>query len=116
MLERLQKYAAGKRPQEITNPSPVFFDPRSGEPIVWYYADKTNGVEIFDLMGFHPDTGEELLPITKEVAEQWKKQSDKRSRRVPRLIADPDKYVFFDALNGQARAWYWVGSNGRYEF
>ena len=116
MWERLQKYAAGKRPQTITDLNPVFFDPRSGEPIVWYYADKTNGVEIFDLMGFHPDTGEELLPITKEVAEQWKKQAGERARRIPKLISDPDKYVFFDPLNGRARAWYWVGSNGRYEF
>jgi hypothetical protein len=116
MLERLQKYAAGKRPQVIATPNPVFFDPRSGEPIVWYYKDKENIVEIFDLMGFHPDTGEELLPVTKEVAEIWKKQAEERGRHVPKLIPDPEKYVFFDPRNGQARAWFWLGANGRYEF
>ena len=116
MFERLQKYAAGKRPQMIAENNPIFFDPRSGEPIVWYYSGKDNNIEIFDLMGFHPDTGQELLPITKEVAEQWKKQSGERSRRVPKLITDLDKYVFFDPLNGQARAWYWLGENGRYQF
>ena len=116
MLERLQKYAAGKRPQAIATPNPVFFDPRSGEPIVWYYKDKENIFEIFDLMGFHPDTGEELLPVTKEVAEKWKEQAEERGRHVPKLIADPEKYVFFDPLNGQARAWFWLGANSRYEF
>ena len=116
MLERLQKYAAGKRPQAIATPNPVFFDPRSGEPIVWYYKDKENIFEIFDLMGFHPDTGEELLPVTKEVAEKWKKQAEEKGRHVPKLIADPDKYVFFDPLNGQARAWFWLGASSRYEF
>ena|ERR1700722_3670931 len=116
MLERLQKYAAGNRPQAIATSNPVFFDPRSGEPIVWYYKDKENNIEIFDLMGFHPDTGEELLPVTKEVAEKWKKQAEEKGRHVPKLIADPDKYVFFDPLNGQARAWFSLGANSRYEF
>ncbi len=116
MLERLQKYAAGNRPQVIATPNPVFFDPRSGEPIVWYYKDKEDVFEIFDLMGFHPDTGKELLPVTKEVAEKWKKQAEERGRHIPRLIADPDTYVFFDPLNGQARAWFWLGENSRYEF
>jgi len=116
MLERLQKYAAGKRPQAIATPSPVFFDPRSGEPIVWYSKDKENVLEIFDLMGFHPATGEELLPVTREVAEKWNEQVEERGRHIPRLIADPEKYVFFDPLNGQARAWFWLGANNRYEF
>jgi tetratricopeptide (TPR) repeat protein len=114
MVERLQKYASGQRPQAITTSNPIFFDPRSGEPIVWYYKSSDNAILIYDLMGFQPDTGEELLPITKEVAEQWKKQGEIRC--VPKRVSDPDKYVFFDPLNGQARAWYWVGANGAYEF
>jgi hypothetical protein len=116
MLERLQKYAAGKRPQVIVTSNPVFFDPRSGEPIVWYYKNKENSIEIFDLMGFHPDTGEELLPITRDVAEKWKEQFAESARHIPKLITDPDRYVFFDSLNGQARAWFWLDANGRYEF
>jgi hypothetical protein len=116
MFERLQKYAAGKRPHVVAGSNPVFFDPRSGEPIVWYYKNKDGDIEIFDLMGFHPDTGEELLPISKEVAQLWKKQSDEKDRRVPKLISEPDKFVFFDPLNGRARAWYWLTADGRYEF
>ena len=116
MWERLQKYAAGKRPQRVTASNPVFFDPRSGEPIIWYSKAQDGSIEIFDLMGFHPNTGEELLPATKEVAEQWKKQEEEKARRIPKLIPEPDKYVFFDPLNGQARGWYWQGGDGRYEF
>jgi hypothetical protein len=112
MVERLQKYANGQRPQAITTSNPIFFDPRSGEPIVWYYKSSDNAILIYDLMGFQPDTGEELLPITKEIVEQWKTQG---TRCVPQRISDPDKYVFFDPLNGRPRAWYWVG-NGAYEF
>jgi len=116
MVERLRNYAAGKRAQRITDSNPAFFDPRSGEPIVWYYKPADNNIEIFDLMGFHPDTGEELIPITREIAEQWKKQVGEIARRVPKLIVEPDKFTFFDPRNGQARAWYWLGANGRYEF
>ena len=115
MLERLKEYAKGKRPQQITDSNPTFFDPRTGEPIVWYYRSKDNKVEIFDLMGFQPDTGDELLPITKDVVDQWKTQFAQRTRHVPKLV-DPEKYVFFDPLSGEALSWYWRDSNGSYEF
>ncbi len=115
IVERLQEYAAGKRAQPITDPSPTFFDPRSGEPIVWYYRSKENKIQIFNLMGFHPDTGEELIPITKDLVEEWKIQSTKQPARVPNLV-DPEKYVFFDPLTGNPRAWYWQSSGGSYEF
>jgi hypothetical protein len=109
ILERLKQYEAGKRPQRITIADPVFFDPRSGEPIVWYSITTDRIIEIFDLMGFNPDTGEELSPITRDVAAEWK-------RRVPKLISDPEEYIFFDRLTGEPRAWYWLSVDERYEF
>ncbi len=115
IVERLQEYAAGKRAQPITDPNPTFFDERSGEPIVWYYRSKDNKIQIFNLMGFDSETGDELIPITKEVVEQWKIQSKKQPPRVPNLV-DPDKYVFFDPLSGNPRGWYWQGSDGSYKF
>jgi hypothetical protein len=116
MVERLRDYQAGKRPQKVIAENPVFFDPRSSEPIVWYYQAKDGTIEIFDLMGFHPDTGEELLPITRDTAELWKKQQIEKARRIPELITNPKDYIFFDLRTGEARAWYWVSPNGRYEF
>jgi hypothetical protein len=119
MLERLKQYEFGKRPQRIVTTSdadPVFFDPRSGEPMVWYSTANDHTIALFDLMGFNPDTGDELVPITHDVVETWKKQEGGRQRRVPKLISDPDKYVFFDPRNGEARAWYWSSADGRYEF
>jgi hypothetical protein len=115
MLERLQQYANGKRPQVLNTSDPTFFDPRTGEPIVWYFRTKNGTIELFDLMGFQPDTGEELLPITKEMAEAWKRQYAEIRRHVPKLV-DPETYVFFDPRNGTARAWYWKSANGKYEF
>jgi TPR repeat protein len=87
-----------------------------GEPIIWDYQPKQGMIEIFDLMGFHPDTGEELLPITKEIAALWKKQQLEKAQRPPKRITDPENYVFFDLRTGEARGWYWVSPNGRYEF
>jgi hypothetical protein len=112
IVERLQKYAAGKRAEQIDDPNPTFFDPRSGEPIVWYYKLKTGQIELYDLMGFEPNTGDELLPITKEIAQEWKTQY----RRGPKLIKDPENYVFCDSVNGNPRAWYWRDSDGAYLF
>jgi TPR repeat protein len=114
-LERLKEYEAGKRPREVTETNPTFFDPRSGEPIVWYYKDKDDTIQLFDLMGFHPVTGDELISITKDVVAQWKSQIEQRQKRAPKLI-DPDKYVFFDPRTGDPRAWYWISNGGHYEF
>ena len=31
-------------------------------------------IEIFDLLGYHPETSEELLPVTPEIVDRWKAQ------------------------------------------
>ena len=68
--ERLKEYAEGKRPVRIKAPQPEFFDPRTSEPIVWY-VDHGGTIEIFDLMGYHPETSEELLPVTPKIVDPW---------------------------------------------
>lgn len=120
ILERLRAYENGNRPKKIETANPVFFDPRTGEAIVWYFKDKRGDIELFDLMGFHPQTGEELLPGTKEVYEQWKKQNGKgppqNLGRIPKRILDLTKHDFFDRVTGEIRTWYWRSESGEYEF
>lgn len=47
ILERLKLYEKGKRPQQILISVPTFFDPRTGEPIVWYSLSKDNEIQAF---------------------------------------------------------------------
>lgn len=115
MLLRLREYENGNRPKRVEVAEPVFFDLRSGEPSLWFAKSGNGKIELFSLMGFHPDTGEELLPITKEMAALWKDQQAKRTSRIPQKI-DPANYVFFDQITGDPRAWYWRGPDGLYEF
>ena len=119
MQERLHEYEKGNRPKRITASDPVFFDLRTGEPVIWYHLGKNGEVEIFDLMGFHPDTGDELLPVTREVADRWRIQKEKKqaelSRRPPQPV-DPKKYAPFDPLTGAPRIWFWRSATGAYEF
>ena len=116
LLERLREYESGKRPNRIEANEPTFFDPRSGESIVWYYKDGRNRIELFDLMGFHPQTGEELLPISKEVAEEWRNRNTKQPIAPTPEIIDPANYSFFDPVTGEPRTWYWQNEKGTYEF
>jgi hypothetical protein len=111
LVERLREYEKGNRPTRIKS-EPTFFDLRTGEPVIWYYKNPKGEIEIFDLMGFHPDTGEELLPITKEIAAFWQEQSN---RHPPRLV-DWKSYQLFDPLTGEPRVWYWRSQDGDYEF
>lgn len=114
MTEKYNAYRDGHRPQLITDRDPAFFDPVSGEPIVWY-AKTAGRIELFDLMGFHPKTGEELKPIDRQIVDEWRAQSSTVVRRVPNRI-DPDKFGFFDQLSGKAKVWFWVSDAGDYEF
>jgi hypothetical protein len=114
ILERLREYEKGKRPERVVEEEPIFFDPRSGEPIIWYWMAKSGEIELFNLMGFNPENGEELKPVTSDVVGAFKKQEAERSRRPPQRV-DLDKYPPFDPRTGQVRVWYWLSPNGDYD-
>jgi len=120
--ERLNQYSIGKRPERIVDDNPIFFEPRSGRPIVWYSRTKTGEIELFNLMGFHPQTGEELQAISAPVGEEYKAQraasklTAERRLRAPQRV-DPETLAsFFDPVTGEAQIWYWRNHNGEYEF
>ncbi len=117
LLERLQEYARGRRPELVLEDEPVFFDQRTGEPIIWFWRAKSGDIELFNLMGFHPESGEELRPITPAVVAEWKQQWlwKERHRHPPNRV-DPLTYAFFDPKTGEARVWYWRSPDGEYEF
>jgi hypothetical protein len=69
-------------------------------------------VEIFDLMGHHPETGEELLPVNKDVVDLWKDQN----RQAPERIYPDNNFAFFDPVTGQPTAWHRKTETGEYEF
>jgi hypothetical protein len=56
-----------KPPKRIeVNANTVIYDSVSGEPQVWFWREEREAIEFFDGPGFHPQSGEKLLPITKE--------------------------------------------------
>jgi TPR repeat protein len=112
LLERLRAYEKGNRAKRIQVNDPTFFDLGTGEPIVWYYKSKGGLIELFDLMGFHPESGDELIPITKEIVELWKKQL---ATRVPTPV-DLTKFAPFDPKTGEPRVWYWRSDKGDWIF
>ncbi|WP_197520892.1 hypothetical protein [Bradyrhizobium icense] len=116
IVEKIAEYRSGHRPKQITSTDPTFFDPTTGEPVVWYSKNTRDEIELFNLMGFHPQTGEELIPITRPIVDTWKQQAAKIIRRVPVRVDDPEKFGFFDPTTGSAKVWYWRSANGEYEF
>src|SRR5262249_31402382 len=111
LIERLKEYAEGKRPVRIKALQPEFFDPRTGEPIVWY-VDHGGTIEIFDLMGYHPETSEELLPVTPEIVDRWKAQIGRK----PPARVDPASHPWFDVQTGRPNIWHSPGENGALDF
>jgi hypothetical protein len=115
MQEKIALYQKGIRPNRITASTPTFFSEISGEPVVWYSRNSSKAIELFDLMGYHPQTGEELAPVTRQVVDEWRSQSSKTVRRAPVRI-DPNTYAFYDPVTGNAKVWYWRGDNDEFEF
>jgi hypothetical protein len=67
--------ATKERAPNRVDPSKVqFFNPRSGVPNVWYWRSSNGDLEFFDNEGFHPLTGDKLLPVSKEVVEEYTKR------------------------------------------
>jgi len=119
MAEKVIEYQNGKRPSQVQDLPVVFFSPISGEALVWYTQSPQSGIELFDLMGFNPRTGEELKPVTRQVADDWTKvrlaQQQDRDRKPARQV-NPDTAVFFDPISGQPKVWYWRSNAGVWEF
>lgn len=114
MAEKFKAYKDGHRPQLVKDIDPAFFDPVSGEPVIWYV--RTNGrIQLFDLMGFDPKTSVELKPVDRQIVEEWRKQSTAIARRAPKRV-DPAQLGFFDEVTGEAKVWFWVSDIGEYEF
>lgn len=121
ILERLKLYEKGKRPGVLANVNGTFFDPLSGEPLAWYFRHSFDGlIELYDLMGHHPETGEELVPVTKDIVTAWKLQKSQahieKLRRPPQIIKDPKNFSFFDPITGRAKGWYFKDERGDLEF
>ena len=116
IAEKIKLYKDGYRAKQITVNEPTFFDPTTGEPVVWYSKNDRGQIDLFDLMGFHPQTGEELIPVTRDVVQAWKQQAAKVVRRVPVRVNDPEKVGFFEPTTGAAKIWYWQNQSGPYEF
>ena len=63
---------------KITPDENTRFFNNKGKPVVYYFQRGTNGtsVEFFNKKGHHPQFGVELLPVDKEVVEEFLKDTD----------------------------------------
>ncbi|UFZ07424.1 caspase family protein [Bradyrhizobium ontarionense] len=56
----------------------VLFDPANGKPLLWF-SRFDQEYEFFDGPGFHPRSGEKLLPFTSEEAKKFQKLTTERA-------------------------------------
>jgi hypothetical protein len=58
--------------------SSTWFNPITGEPQLWYYRYPDGRFEFYDKPGYHPVTGDQLVPVSKEVFFEWREKAGKR--------------------------------------
>ena len=109
LVERLNEYASGKRPGKIrTQPNSSTRAPASQSSGTWT-AEAPSKSSI--CLGYHPETSEELLPVTPEIVDRWKAQQGEPPHRV-----DPETYPLFDPKTGRPNIWHSPGEKGALEF
>lgn len=59
----------------------VLFDPSTGKPLLWFSRASLD-YEFFDGPGFHPRTGEKLLPFGSDEAKKFEKQNAERAEAI----------------------------------
>jgi TPR repeat protein len=60
------------KPMESADPGKAtWFDPSTGEARLWYWKSPSGDYEFFDRSGFHPRTGEKLLPVSQKTFVDW---------------------------------------------
>src|SRR5262249_43984872 len=108
--------AAGPSHQNPTSvsPEPVKHSPRvqlfcgDGRPSVLYFKEQKAAVEPYKAPGFHPRTGEKLLPITREIATELKRIVDATptvgAPCIGKTSGKPGIWKT-DATNGQLGCW-----------
>lgn len=100
-----------------------FFDVNG--PLVFYSNTAEGGFDLFAGPGAHPQTGEQLEPMTVEARaalEEWVQESERRRlAAVPRPAPERLRYAsfeeieFFDRVSGRALVWYAVAPEGDIE-
>ena len=49
----------------------IWFNPFTGEPQLWYCVVAANTFEFFNKPGYHPITGKDLMPVSREFYATW---------------------------------------------
>lgn len=84
MMVKFQKKTLGMQPkridiEEIKNME--FFDPITGEAIIWYYLDNNGNYEFFNGPGFHSLYNVELKPVNFKVIKSYQNKIKERQEK-----------------------------------
>jgi hypothetical protein len=81
----------GLSPKRVTQPVAdiVFFDPLTAQPKVWVHKNDQGCFHMFDNPGADPQSGELLLPITKEIVRLIKECSNNTTKSQPQSNVSP---------------------------
>jgi Domain of unknown function (DUF4145) len=81
-----------------------WFNPYTGKPVLWFYRFPNGALTFYNKPGMDPQTGELLMPVTKELYLKWRNNRESRPGRVSGASADQERRgdSFDSALNAGA--------------
>lgn len=92
----------------------TYFGHTKGEAIK-YYAITPGGIRFFDSPGYDPKYGIELKPVTPDIMIKYQKRiMGMQPKKIE--IVTINNTEFFDPITGDPKVWYYLDSNGNYEF
>lgn len=117
ICEVFDQQSTGRWPRQLSQDSRAveFYNPSTGDPLVWYSRGRGGTLKLFDSPGFDPQTSQLLKPVTAEIVGEAQAAAERvasdvaaqRSKRDPRRISvDPAQVDYFDRASGDPKVWY----------
>jgi hypothetical protein len=91
MIQKLKLLQKGEF-KPIDPSTAKFFNPITGETQVWFYQYPDGKYEFYDKPGYHPITGDQLKPVTKQVYFEWRdKEKSQQEKTEPAAAPAPEE-------------------------
>jgi hypothetical protein len=85
----------------------TFFDPLNGQPVVWFSRSAEGELTLFSSSGYDPVTEQELLPVTPQIVEEFKRQQkavEAKKQADERQAQEAAKNAVVESERAQAEA------------
>jgi serine/threonine protein kinase len=99
--QKSEPVTPARTPRLLAGDNATFFDPATGNAIVWFARSADGEYEFFDADGYHPRTGTKLQLVDRQVVREWQVKEEERKKPKTREPTLADGHVWCRSRFGE---------------